>query len=135
MPSALRRSMLSLALLPLLCAASPNAHAGEPAKMKQFLYVLQLVPRLHAESAWTDADNKAVDDHFARLQQATQAGTVILAGRTAEPLDKTFGLVVFEAKDEAEARRFMDSDPAVVAGVMTATLHPYSVALLRKSGG
>ena len=32
---------------------------------------------------------------------------------------------------DAAARRFMASDPAVVAGVMTATLHPLSLALLR----
>ena len=100
--------------------------------MKQYLYILHLVPRLQAENAWTDADTKAVDDHFERLKIGTEAGMVILAGRTNEPLDKTFGLVIFEAKDEEAARRYMESDPAVTAGVMTATLHPYSVALLRK---
>jgi uncharacterized protein YciI len=57
---------------------------------------------------------------------------VILAGRTSEPGDKTFGLVIFEAKDDAAAQHFMESDPSVVAGVMTATLHPYTVALQRK---
>jgi len=39
--------------------------------------------------------------------------------------------VIFEAADEGEAQRFMASDPAVVAGVMTATLHPYAIALQR----
>ena len=99
--------------------------------MQHFLYVLRLVARLHVQGAWTAADNKAVADHFQRLKLATEAGTVLLAGRTAEPLDKTFGIVVFEATDEAAARTFMESDPTVAAGVMTATLHPYSVALLR----
>jgi uncharacterized protein len=46
----------------------------------------------------------------------------------------TFGVVVFEAADEDAARRFMAADPAVVAGVMTATLHPSSLALLRGRG-
>ena len=53
------------------------------------------------------------------------------ARRTNESLDKTFGLVIFEADDEAAARRFMEGDPAVKAGVMLATLHPYAVALKR----
>ena len=101
----------------------------------QFLYVLHLVPRLRSQSAWTDADHQAVADHFQRLKVATEAGTVILAGRTAEPLNKSFGLVIFEATDEEAARKFMESDPTVAAGVMTATLHPYSVALLRKQHG
>ena len=89
-------------------------------------------PRLHDDGAWTDADKAAVSRHFEHLKQATAGGRVILAGRTMEPGDKTFGLVIFEAADEGEARRFMESDPAVVAGIMSATLHPYAVALQRK---
>ena len=91
----------------------------------QFLYVLRLVPRLHADAAWTPADKAAVGAHFDRLKHATDAGQVILAGRTAEPGDKTFGLVVFEAVDEAAARRFMDDDPAVRAGVTVAGAVPW----------
>ena len=109
-----------------------NDGAATNGKLHQYLYVLRLVPRLHDEAAWTDADNAAVSRHFAQLEKATSSGRVILAGRTLEPDDRTFGLVIFEAPDEAEARRFMESDPAVVAGVMTATLHPYAVALQRK---
>jgi uncharacterized protein YciI len=108
-------------------AGEPAATAGPP----QFLYVLRLVPRLHDDAAWTEADKDAVAQHFRRLQQATAEGRVILAGRTTEPGDQTFGLVIFEAVDEAAARQFMESDPSVVAGVMTATLHPYAIALQR----
>ena len=111
--------------------SSPGGTAAGEAGLKQFLYMLRLAPRLHDEGAWTDADKAAVSRHFAQLQEATASGRVILAGRTLEPGDRTFGLVIFEARDEAEARRFMESDPAVVAGVMTATLHPYAVALAR----
>lgn len=97
----------------------------------QFVYVLHLVPRLHDPSAWTDADQIAVSRHFAHLSAARDAGNLILAGRSSEPYDRTFGLVIFEAGSEDAARAFMEADPAIVAGVMTATLHPYSVALLR----
>ena len=97
----------------------------------QFIYVLHLVPRLHDASAWTDLDQIAVSRHFAHLSAAKDGGTLILAGRSSEPYDKTFGLVIFEADGEDAARAFMEADPAVVAGVMTATLHPYSVALMR----
>lgn len=98
-----------------------------------FLYVLKLTPKYHAESAWTDDDRSIVGRHFERLARATEAGQVVLAGRTEEPLDRTFGLVVFEAESEDAARRFMDTDPTVQAGIMEATLHPYSIALLRKT--
>jgi uncharacterized protein YciI len=95
----------------------------------QFLYVLRLVPRLHDEQAWTDADHAALGRHFAYLQAAAERGQVILAGRTAEPLDRTFGVVIFEAASEAAARAFMAGDPAVAEKIMTAELHPYRVAV------
>ena len=97
-----------------------------------YLYVLRLNERLRTEAAWTDGDRAIVSAHFQYLSKATQAGTVILAGRTDESFDKTFGLVLYEAESEQAARAFMESDPAVAAGVMTATLHPYSIALQRK---
>lgn len=67
-----------------------------------------------------------------RLKKALADGIVILAGRTEEANDKTFGIVIFYAKDEAEAKEFMMGDPAVKAGIMDATLHPYSIALMKK---
>jgi uncharacterized protein YciI len=121
-------------MLLLFTANSVQAQdAAAAAKPRQYLYVLRLVPRVHDDAAWTEADKVAVSQHFQRLQQATAAGRVILAGRTTETGDKTLGLVIFEAADDAAAQQFMESDPAVVAGVMTATLHPYAVALQRKT--
>ena len=75
----------------------------------------------------------ALDRHFARFQHSIQTGELILAGRTSEPGDKTFGIAILEAKDEVAARAFMESDPAVVAGLMTAELRPFTVALQRKN--
>ncbi len=114
-------------------AGSPvSSQAQEAPKVQQYVYVLRVAPALHDQAKWTPADNDAVSRHFARLAAATKAGQVIFAGRTTEPLDTTFGLVVFEAASEAAARQFMEADPAVVAGVMSATLHPYALALQRK---
>ena len=114
----------------VLVTSSP-AQETKAEKPKQFIYVLRLVPRLHSDAAWTKEDNMALSRHFARFQHAIETGELILAGRTKEPGDKTFGIAIFEAKDEAAARAFMESDPAVVAGVMTAELHPFAVALQR----
>jgi uncharacterized protein YciI len=128
-------TLLALLLLTpfALFAAESKSPATPPApKPKQFLYVLKLVPRLHDDKAWTDADKATASQHFAHLTAATKAGQVILAGRTMEPGARTFGLVIFEAADETAARAFMNSDPAVVNQIMTAELHPYQVALQRK---
>lgn len=116
-----------------LCALTCTPlHAQPTPKPQQFLYVLRVTPAFHDAAKWTARENDAVSRHFRRLSQATEAGKVIFAGRTTEGLGSTFGLVVFEAENEAEARRFMEADPAVEAGVMSATLHPYALALQRK---
>jgi len=123
-------------IIPLVCVfvRSSAAQTPEPAaKPKHFIYVLHLVPRLHDDKAWTAEDKAAVDRHLANFKEATQSGQLILAGRTREPGDKTFGIAIFEATDEAAARKFMEADPAVVAGVMTAELHPFAVVLERKN--
>ena len=109
------------------------AQALKAEKPKQFIYVLRPVPRLHLDANWTKEDEMALSRHFARFKHAVETGELILAGRTSEPGDKTFGIAIFEAKDEAAARAFMESDPAVVAGLMTAELHPFAVALQRKN--
>lgn len=117
-----------------LCLVAPSVSAQAPdTKPKQFIYVLRLVPRLHQDSAWTKEDEMVISRHLTRFRQAIDKGELILAGRTKEPGDKTFGIAIFEAADEVAARAFMESDPAVVAGLMTAELHPFSVALQRKN--
>jgi uncharacterized protein YciI len=122
---------LSVAVCPATDA--PAAAASAAPRPRHYLMVLKLTPRLHDAKAWTKPDEEAVDAHFNRLKKAMEAGEVVLAGRTNEPLDRTFGLVVFSAADDASARAFMQADPCVSAGVMTAELHPYGLALLRKN--
>ncbi len=131
----MRTRNASLLALAAAFAFTLAAHfsAAQPAEgLKQYIYVLHPVERLHAPGAWTEQDNAAVSAHFQRLQDATASGKVILAGKTDEPDATTFGIVIFEATNDAEAKAFMESDPAVVGGVMLAELHPYSVALMRE---
>ncbi len=109
------------------------AQESQPTKPKQFIYVLHLVPRLYDDKNWTKEDIAALHRHFARFQEAIKTGQLILAGRTSESGDKTFGIAIFEANDEAAARKFMEEDPAVASGLMTADLHPFTVALERKN--
>jgi uncharacterized protein YciI len=122
----------AFALLAVLVLATVSPFAASQAALKQYIYVLHPAERLQQGGEWTDGDNAAVSAHFIRLQEATASGKVILAGKTDEPDAVTFGIVVFEAATDSEAQEFMDTDPAVVAGVMTAELHPYTVALMRK---
>jgi uncharacterized protein len=111
--------------------ALENTNPPRP-NTKPFIYMLKLVPRLYDDKKWTKEDKAAVDRHFTQLQEAAKSGEVILAGRTQEPGKQTFGIVIFRASDEAAAQKFMESDPAVVAKLMTAELHPFQMHMQGK---
>lgn len=81
---------------------------------------------LHGTTDKAGGDDVAIDRHFVRLQRACAEGTVRLAGPAT---DGAFGIVIFEAVDETAARAFAADDPAVLAGVMTAELHPFHVSM------
>ena len=72
-----------------------------------------------------------VSRHFERLKDLTEKGVMILAGRTLNTDVSSFGICIFEAEDESAARKIMEADPAVVAGVMRAELFPYRIALMK----
>lgn len=99
---------------------------------KQFIYVLKLIPSLIDPNNWTQKDEDIVNRHFKRLQELLKNGTLILAGKTADLEEKTFGIVILEVESEEEALNIMNTDPTVAEGIMTAELFPYHVALIRK---
>jgi uncharacterized protein YciI len=94
----------------------------------QYLYRVQPA-RTGFYEAPTPEEIHAVDEHFLYLKRWAQEGTVLLAGRTLNEDRAGFGIVIFEAPGEREARRFMQGDPAVRTGVFEAELFPYHVAL------
>lgn len=98
----------------------------------QFLYYLQPTRLAMLTEGPTSEEAETVSRHFAYLKDLTENGVMILMGRTQNNDESTFGIAIFEAEDEAAARRIMENDPAVAGGVMRATLYPYKVALMRR---
>jgi uncharacterized protein YciI len=78
------------------------------------------------ESA-TPEEEEVFAAHFDRLKRLLDDGRLIIAGPC---LDGAFGIVVLHAASGAEAQRFMEGDPTIVAGLMTGTLHPFRVSLV-----
>ncbi|CAG9622049.1 YciI family protein [Sutcliffiella rhizosphaerae] len=98
--------------------------------MKQtYIYVLRLPERLYEPECWTVEEKNIVSLHFSYLQRNVDAGIVILAGRTDQTDETGFGIVIFLAKNEAEAERFMNNDPAISKDLMTGELSSYRLAL------
>jgi uncharacterized protein YciI len=99
----------------------------------QFLYKLKLIPELLVEENWTDRENNMVYDHFKVLQGLLKENKLIMAGKTDNLDDSTFGLVILQVDCEKTARTIMENDPAVKGGIMSAELYPYSVALYNEN--
>lgn len=99
--------------------------------MNQWLYVLKPTRLEMLTEGATDYESETVSRHFAYLQGLTKQGVMILVGRTQNADENTIGLAIFEAEDESAARKIMESDPAIVGGVMRADLYPYKIALMR----
>lgn len=99
--------------------------------MNQWLYVLKPTRLEMLTKGPTQEEMETVSRHFQHLQELTKQGVMILVGRTQNADEHTMGLAIFEAEDEATARKIMESDPAIIGGVMRADLYPYKIALMR----
>lgn len=107
-----------------------KASPAQASEKKQFVIVLRLNAKFQDEKNWTDADNQAVTRHFQRLQKLLAEGKLIFAGRTL--VKESMGVVVVEVETEADARRIMEDDDAVKAGIMSAEVLPFQTALRRQ---
>ena len=103
-----------------------------PKTKPQFIYVLKPTRLEMLTEGATPEEVETVSRHFAYFKDLTEKGTMILMGRTQTNDESTFGIAVFEADDESAARKIMENDPAILGGVMTATLYAYKIALMRK---
>jgi uncharacterized protein YciI len=82
-----------------------------------------------------EEERAALERHSSYLADLTRRGIVRLAGRTQTADPSTFGIVVFWAPGEDEARRIMNEDPAVSGGVMSAEVFPFMTAFSDSAQG
>ena len=97
------------------------------AQKQQFIYLIRPVRPGFLEEV-TPKEEEIMGRHFNYLKELTEKKEAILAGPC---LDRVFGICIFEAESEKEARRIMEADPAVREKVMTAELHPFKISLRR----
>ena len=110
---------------------------GEFSAQPTWIGVYTLRPGLEDLTVWTDAERAAVAAHFEGLQRQAREGRLVIAGRSNDHdgenrlAGDTIGIAIFHAGDRDEARRLMEADPAVCAGVMRYRLHSYNIAVAR----
>jgi uncharacterized protein len=95
----------------------------------QYLYRVQPTRPAMLTEGPTPRETESVCRHFEYLQDLTRRDIVLLAGRTLNTDPSSFGIVVFRAASEDDARALMLADPAVREGVMHAELFPFRIAL------
>ena len=94
--------------------------------MSAFIYVLRSQSRSLIDETTLEEEAR-LGEHFDYLRRALDDGKLILAGPCE---DGDFGVVVFRAATPEAASEFMQNDPAVRHGLMSAELHPFRVSLL-----
>lgn len=97
--------------------------------MPEFLYRIRPTRPAMLTEGPTPEEAQATQEHFSYLKRGIEAGFVLMAGRTITKED-AFGIVIFRADSEEDARKIMDADPAIEAKVMESELFPFRLALL-----
>jgi uncharacterized protein YciI len=99
------------------------------ATMAQFLYRLRPTRLEMLTDGPTPDEARSIGDHFHYLQGLLATEVLLMAGRTLNSDESTFGIVVIDVASERDARQVSSNDPAVKSGVMRAELFPFRVAL------
>ena len=77
-------------------------------EMQEWIYMLKISRLEMLTEGATEREDEIVGQHFAFLQNNLAAGITILMGRSQNNDEKTFGVVIFRASSEEEARQFME---------------------------
>lgn len=114
-------------LIGLLVTGAITAKAAEDKmQKKQFMILLEGTREGWPENMTAD-EEAAMQKHFVYLRNLMYEGTMLMAG----PAFGLGGVVVLRVADEAEARRIMDNEPSVTAGVHTYKLYPFVASLMQ----
>ncbi len=98
----------------------------------EFLYTLRVTRAEMLSEGPTPDEEAATARHFKYLKGLNEKGTVLLAGRTQNTDESSFGIVILDVDSEDAARAIQEADPAITSGIMRSELFPYRVALMPK---
>ena len=105
--------------------AAPAVAADLPPNMTTYYFgVLMKGPKWTAEA--TPERAKIQEGHMQHLEAMWKAGKLVLAGPLADDGDWR-GVLIYRTKTLDEAQRLADDDPAVKAGRLVVTMHPWMV--------
>jgi len=98
--------------------------------MNEYIYVVRPTRLEMLTNGPTPDEERIVGQHFEYLKVLHSENVVVLAGRTQNEDESTFGIIIFKAQNDAAANEIMQSDPAVRNNVLHAELFPYRIAVM-----
>lgn len=117
-----RKMILCLLVVAL---AAPVAAAEMPPNMTTYYFgVLIRGPKYSAEASPERA--KIQEGHMAHLTAMWKTGKLVLAGPLVDDGDWR-GVLIYRTKTLEEAQQLANDDPAVKAGRLVVTMHPWMV--------
>ena len=99
--------------------------------MAEWVYFIH-APRENFAATMTEDEQAVWGRHVELLTRRLEDGSLILAGPTFGKINT--GICVFEAEDEAAARKIMEEDPAIASGIAKGELRQFRASLLRGRG-
>lgn len=77
----------------------------------------------------TEAESRITVEHFEYLKRLMEEGALILAGRTLNSDYSSFGIAIFNARDDEHMGQLTAGDPGVAQKLFRAEWYPYRIAL------
>jgi uncharacterized protein YciI len=90
-------------------------------------YIYRIVPNRSdmLTTGPTELEGKLIGEHVQYLMKLSEEGICMLAGRTQNSDETTFGIMVYKADSEEAAKEIMNNDPAINGGVFKAEFFPF----------
>ena len=122
----IRKSILRLAVAAFLISASVAAAQQEEepkSKLVQFqMAIMKKGPKWDSTKA--EERNSILQQHIGNVVTLLDSGRAIIAGPFTDNTEIA-GIFILRASSTAEAKAWVDADPAVKAGLMVAEMHPW----------
>jgi uncharacterized protein YciI len=128
------RTLLAFVILAISTTAAvdaqqkPGSQVSPKQSQRQFVVLLKHGPNWIPGKSVSE---QPLTKHGRYLQELMDKGALQLAGPF---LDDSGGFILLNAADESEARRIVDHDPGVTAGILEADIHAVGIAFDAATG-
>jgi uncharacterized protein YciI len=102
--------------------------------MAQYIYWIRPTRLAMLTEGPTEDEQRIVGEHFDYLKRLVDSGRLLMAGRSLNDDERTFGIAIFTASSFEDAERVLAEDPAVRHGVMRGDVFPFRIALWSDAG-